>query len=80
VTEPGTASLRAQYDEAGEVVRVTVEHADPVIKASVDLLVQMEPNPLISGVLRLDTAGEYEYRFVRMETPDVAIFERVEGT
>jgi hypothetical protein len=77
MTEPGDALVHARYDDAGNVVETWVSHADPVIRVSVELWAQMDPER--SGVLQLDTAGEYVYRFARMESPDMAVFERVEG-
>lgn len=78
MVDPGDAELLAHYDEHGTVTRVTVTRADPVIRVAVDLLVQVDPNWLTTGVITLDSDGDYVYRFARMQTPDVAIFERVE--
>ena len=66
MSEPGTACI--QWDSDG---MRTVLHADPVIRIS-DLMVQ-NLNPHMfedDGTLRLDTAGQYRYRYVRTEEGD----------
>lgn len=56
-----------------------VTHADPLIRVSTELLNGelaadvVEPD----GTLRLDTAGEYRYRFVRAEDERNHIYRRV---
>jgi hypothetical protein len=58
-----------------------VLHADPVIGVETELLTWelykdcVEPD----GTLRLDTAGEYRYRFVRAQDERVHIYERITG-
>lgn len=56
---------------------VTVEHADPVIWVSPELLEQAEPWALPTGthqVIQLDTAGEYVYAKVGI-APDSRYLE-----
>jgi hypothetical protein len=75
LTEPGTVEVHRR----GDGTRVVV-HADPLIQVAVGLLTDevfrsdvMEPD----GVLRLDTAGEYRYRYVRAESEQVHLYERI---
>lgn len=76
---PGEAVLRQHADG-----RVTVQSADPVIRVSRGLLLQMELDgsgqfDRANGMLRLDTAGEHVYEYLRRDERDgqVAIFGRV---
>lgn len=75
--EPGGAELR-RYDDTGVV---TVVHADPVIRVSVELLAQTGPPWWDGNTLVLDTAALYRYRFVRAEESARSwIFERITGS
>lgn len=67
MTEPGTA--RIQWDRYGTR---TVLHADPVISVTDAWLESLRNGGLLEpdGVLRLDTAGDHRYRFVRTEEGD----------
>lgn len=71
---PGTAEMQRSEDGT-----VTVLHADPVIRVSVDLLGETEFYDRDSGLLRLDSAGEYVYESLRRDPADdrVMIFGRV---
>lgn len=57
----------------------TVSSAAPMIRVAAELLTQMHGSDVIEpdGTLRLDTAGEYRYRYLRSETPQVLLYERV---
>lgn len=58
----------------------SVERADPVIRVSTELLTSPDNDPDViepDGTLRLDTAGEYRYRFVRVEDEHAHIYERI---
>lgn len=71
--EPGEAQLTRHSDG-----RVTVDHADPVIRVSQALLDNAAPGVVAEdGTLVLDTAGEYRYRYVRHESDDVLIYSRI---
>jgi len=76
VTEPGGADLYRAADGT-----VTVQHADPLIRVARELLDHPDQKPWMlddTGVLQLDTAGEYRYRHVRNEDEDrAAIYERI---
>jgi hypothetical protein len=57
-----------------------VEHADPIIRVSTDLLASSDlaADALEEdGTLRLDSAGEYRYRFLRAESEHVHLYKRV---
>lgn len=77
---PGDAELVRWADGV-----VTVVKADPVIRVSDDLLLSHElmsgPDAFDpgTGMLRLDTAGEYVYEYLRRDesNPRAAIFGRV---
>lgn len=76
-------------DEIGDAVIVrhddgtrSVTSATPIIRVAAEVLTQLgldadliEPD----GALRLDTAGEYRYRYLRSETPHVLLYKRVQG-
>lgn len=72
----GTAELREHPDGT-----ITVIHADRVIGVTIELWDNMRPpyrQP--DDTLWLDTAGEYQYRFVRHEyVPEMLVFARIEG-
>lgn len=75
VTEPGTATIRRHDDGTRTVVQ-----ADPVIRVAVELLdpAHLDPDAMEpDGTLRLDTAGEYRYRFVRAENEHTHVYERI---
>lgn len=58
----------------------TVSSAAPVIRVAAELLTQMHQGKDViepDGTLRLDTAGEYRYRYLRSETPHVLLYERI---
>lgn len=58
----------------------TVTSAAEVIRVSAELLTQLHDDRDIieaDGTLRLDTAGEYRYRYLRSETPHVLLYKRV---
>lgn len=66
------------YDQHGRVTGITVGTLEPVVPVSVPHLAQLPRNPLTNdGVLVAKV--DCPYRFVRLESPDVAIFERVEA-
>lgn len=57
-----------------------VECADPLIAVSAELLASPDLDPDFvepDGTLRLDTAGEYRYRYVRDDTLGMRIYERI---
>lgn len=58
---------------------VTVEHADPVIRVSTELLANAEPWAWNGEVLQLDTAGAFRYEYLRPDPvqPGVQIFGRL---
>lgn len=68
----GTASM-ARLDDGS----VLVEQADDTIGVSAELLAEMRVGE--DGVLALDTAGEYRYRFAHgsRTTPHVLVFRRI---
>lgn len=76
--------MNAVDEEIGDAVMtqlsdgtVKVERADPLIRVMCDLADRIDQD----GVITLDTAGEYRYRFERHESDQVAIYRRVmEGT
>jgi hypothetical protein len=77
--EPGTAVLQ-RHEDSGNV---TVLHADPVIRVTVELLDQIGPPWWDGETLVLDTAALYRYRFLRRDTHDpnrVWVFERITGS
>lgn len=58
----------------------TVTSAAEIIRVSAELLSQLHDDRDIveaDGTLRLDTAGEYRYRYLRSETPHVLLYKRV---
>jgi hypothetical protein len=75
-------------DPPGEAVVVRaadgtrkVERADPVILVAVEMLTATDLDPDViepDGTLRLDTAGEYRYRFVRADSDRAHVYERIE--
>lgn len=72
--ETGEATVARRDDGSRFVI-----HADPIIRVSTELLNGelaadvVEPD----DTLRLDTAGEYRYRFVRAEDERTHIYRRV---
>lgn len=75
VTAPGDAVVIRNADGTR-----SVERADPVIRVSTELLTSPDNDPDVieaDGTLRLDTAGEYRYRFVRVEDEHAHIYERI---
>lgn len=74
MTEPGTATVQRHSDGTR-----TVLHACPVIRVATELLnAELEPDVVEpDGVLRLDTAGEYRYRYVRDDGEHWRIYERI---
>lgn len=70
--EFGTAVLRLV-----DGVRV-VEHADPLVLVSKELLIEATGESYVDGVLTLDTAGEYRYRRLRTHDQHADVFERIE--
>jgi hypothetical protein len=75
MTDPGEAIIRRDLRTNERFV----DRADPVIRVAVDLLTgDIEPDVIEpDGTLRLDTAGKHRYRFVRAETANVHIYERI---
>jgi hypothetical protein len=72
--DPGTVVLRHHSDTGN----VTVLHADPVIRVSVELLDTLDAPWWDGEVLVLDTAALYRYRPVDDRATDgCRIFERI---
>lgn len=72
---PGTATV-TWHDDGTR----TVDHADRVIGVAVSLLQHDNLAPDFieqDGTLRLDTAGQYRYRFVRAENAHTHVYERI---
>jgi hypothetical protein len=72
---PGTATV-VWHDDGTR----TIDHADRVISVAVSLLQHDGLAPDViepDGILRLDTAGEYRYRFVRAQDEHTHIYERI---
>ena len=60
----------------------TVTSAASVIRVAAELLSQLHDDRDIiepDGTLRLDTAGEYRYRYLRSETPHILLYERIDS-
>lgn len=60
----------------------TVSSAAPVIRVSAELLSQLHDDRAFveaDGTLRLDTAGEYRYRYLRIENENTLLYERVDS-
>lgn len=58
----------------------SVKHADAEIWVSTELLASPDNDPDFiepDGTLRLDTAGEYRYRFVRVADEHAHVYERI---
>lgn len=73
----GEAIVRVEYDQAGGR-RVVVDRADPLILVSRPFLegVASEHYDRATGVLTLDTAGEYRYRPLRDHDDRTVVFQR----
>ncbi|NUR80782.1 MAG: hypothetical protein HOQ21_10100 [Dermatophilaceae bacterium] len=71
---PGTATVQRNADGTRTVVR-----ADYLLAVAIDLLTSaLEPDVIEpDGTLRLDTAGNYRYRFVRVQDEHTHIYERI---
>lgn len=74
MTAPGTAIVRRHADGTR-----TVLSADPLIRVANELLDGELDTDVIEpdGTLRLDTAGEYRYRYVRDGFGHTRIYERI---
>lgn len=59
----------------------TVTSAAPVIRVATEVLAQMgaDDSDVIEadGTLRLDSAGEYRYRYLRIENENTLLYERI---
>lgn len=74
-------------EEIGDAVIVrhddgtrTVSSAAPIIRVAADLLSQLDAAADVvepDGALKLDSAGEYRYRYLRSESPHVLLYKRV---
>lgn len=73
---PGTATLCKNDDGTR-----TVLHADRFITVDPEVLtLDLEPDFIEQdGTLRLDTAGQYRYRYVRAQDEHTHIYERITG-
>lgn len=74
MTEPGNTVICRNQDGTR-----TVDHADPTIRIAAELLNgDLYPDVIEpDGTLRLDSAGQYRYRFARAESDHVHIYERI---
>jgi hypothetical protein len=60
----------------------TVVSAAPIIRVSTDLLANLGPDSDVvepDGSLKLDSAGEYRYRFQGVEDPHTLLYKRVDS-